>query len=83
MLHTGETRVLVSFTPDDLERLIADVSLIGMQERLLCALGTIDPERERAIRASLVPLDLDPSTATGKGLDALAELTGTFRKEQA
>lgn len=53
LLHTGEGRVTVSFTADELEELIIDSLKTKLRERLFCALGTIDPERERALRERL------------------------------
>lgn len=53
ILNTGEGRVIVSFVAADLESLIRDTSDPQQQARLLCALGTIDPDREIALRAEL------------------------------
>lgn len=50
LLHTGEGRVTVSFSADDLASLAIDTTDPKLAERLACALGVIDPERERALR---------------------------------
>ncbi len=52
-LHTGEGRIVVSFTLDELEELAwAAVDRKGRQ-RLLCAIGLLDVERERRIRMEM------------------------------
>lgn len=50
-LHTGEAKVLMGFSADELAQMVHEVSDDRVRQRLLCALGTIDPERERAERA--------------------------------
>lgn len=53
-LPIGEgPRVLVGFGPLEIESLILDTSDPRLQSRLLCALGTIDPEREQVLRTEL------------------------------
>ena len=52
LLHTGEGRVTVAFSPAEL----ADLACAAggrVRERLLCALGLLDAELERAVRAEL------------------------------
>lgn len=51
LLHTGEGRVLVAFTPDELETLALASPDPNVAERLLCALGLIDAARERKARS--------------------------------
>ena len=50
LLHTGEGRVIVAFTPAELEELALATSDPNVSDRLLCALGLLDPDRERAAR---------------------------------
>lgn len=50
LLHTGEGRVTVSFTPDELEALALASTDRNVSDRLLCALGLLDADRERAAR---------------------------------
>lgn len=56
-LNIGRGQITVSFTPDDLAGLIRDTSDANMQDRLLCAMGVLAPETERALRVELA----DPS----------------------
>ncbi len=57
MLHTGEGRVTVSFTAEDLMGLVLATPERSMRARLLCALGTIDPVREHIVREELAHLE--------------------------
>jgi hypothetical protein len=50
ILHTGEGRVMVSFTPDELEFLALASPDPNVADRLLCALGLLDADREQAAR---------------------------------
>ena len=52
-LNIGKGQITVSFTPDDLAGLIRDTSDANMQDRLLCAMGVLAPETERALRVEL------------------------------
>lgn len=52
-LNIGSGKITVSFTPDDLAGLIRDTSDQNMQDRLLCAMGVLAPDMERAVRAEL------------------------------
>ena len=44
LLHTGEGRVLVSFTADELYNMALEVVDPRVQRRLVCALSLIDQE---------------------------------------
>lgn len=50
LLHTGEGRVLVAFLLDELEELALATSDSNVSDRLLCALGLLDADRELALR---------------------------------
>ncbi len=50
ILHTGEGRVTVSFTVDELEELVAATGSALMADRLACAIGLLDEARERQAR---------------------------------
>lgn len=51
LLHTGEGRVIVSFTVDEMDELAAQTTNGAVRDRLLCAIGLLDSERERTARA--------------------------------
>ena len=51
LLHTGEGRVVVSFTAAELEELAMACPDPDVAARVACALGLIDADRERAVRA--------------------------------
>lgn len=44
ILHTGEGRVLVAFTPEELYEMALEVVDPRVKARLICALDLIDPE---------------------------------------
>ncbi len=44
LLHTGEGRVLVSFTADELFEMATEVVDPVVRARLICALDLLDPE---------------------------------------
>lgn len=54
-LFIGEPRALVSFTEAELEELAFATSDPSVADRLLCALGILNPERERKARAEERP----------------------------
>ncbi len=49
ILHTGEGRVLVSLTPDEIEDLIRGEPERDLLARLRCAMSLLDPERAETI----------------------------------
>lgn len=49
MLHTGEGKVLVAFSVDELEELAYASPNARVAHRLACALGLLDEEREQAV----------------------------------
>lgn len=49
MLHTGEGRVTVSLSVDELEELALATTSVEVRRRLACAVGLLDAERERRI----------------------------------
>lgn len=49
LLHTGEGRVVVAFSADELEDLVCAAPDPRVARRLACALGLLDPDRERAV----------------------------------
>lgn len=49
LLHTGEGRVLVSFTPLELAELAEATSDRAVKARLVCALDLIDPDLAESI----------------------------------
>lgn len=49
LLHTGEGRVTVSFSVDELAELACATGDRGVQSRLLCAIGLLDPDLEKAL----------------------------------
>lgn len=53
ILHTGEGRVTVTFSLDDLEALAWAAADYNVRQRLLCAIGLLDVERERRIRREM------------------------------
>lgn len=50
VLHTGEAKILVSFTVKELVKIIEDTTDIYIKERLLNAIGLLDQELERLLR---------------------------------
>lgn len=53
-LLVGEgIQVTVTFTPDELAQAAVEVSDARVEERLLCALGLVDPQLERETRAAI------------------------------
>jgi hypothetical protein len=50
ILHTGEAKILVSFTVRELKGLVQDTCDIAVQERLLKAIGLLDAELEKELR---------------------------------
>lgn len=50
LLHTGEGRVLLAFTLDELETIATTVPDTHIIARALCALGLLDSEREQQLR---------------------------------
>jgi hypothetical protein len=51
-MHTGEGRVVVAFTVAELEELALASPNHNVASRLACALGLLDAERERDVRAA-------------------------------
>ena len=49
LLHTGEGRVVVAFSADELEELAYAAPSKRVAMRLACALGLLDDEREQAV----------------------------------
>lgn len=52
-LHTGEGKVMVSFLAEELEELAWATGDESVSNRLLCALGLLDPFREKEIRKEM------------------------------
>lgn len=52
ILHTGEGRVLVAFTADELFEMATEVVDPRVKARLICALDLIDPELAAGIDRS-------------------------------
>lgn len=50
ILHTGEGKITVSFSTHELAELIESTTDLKVRARLLCALGLLDPEREKELR---------------------------------
>jgi hypothetical protein len=50
ILHTGEAKVSVALSTDELAELIETTLNLRTRARLLCALGLLDPEKERNLR---------------------------------
>ncbi len=63
--HIGELAVTMTFDPVVLEELIRTTLQVRTRERLLCACGTIDPERERALRSQLDGMAMIVCTGCG------------------
>lgn len=53
LLHTGEGKVIVSFTVEELTELACATNSTQIRERLACAIGLLDPEGERYLRTVL------------------------------
>ena len=49
ILHTGEGKVTVSLTVEELEELITNTTNLDVRARLLCAIGLLDPVKERIL----------------------------------
>ena len=45
VLHTGEGRVIVSFSADELEEIAISTADPAVSRRAICALGLLDAER--------------------------------------
>ena len=52
VLHTGEGRILMSFSLRELVKLAEDTLDLKLQDRLYRAIGLIDAELERILRES-------------------------------
>lgn len=52
VLHTGEARIMMSFSIRELVKLAEDTLDLGLQERLYKAIGLLDQELERILRES-------------------------------
>lgn len=50
ILHTGEGRILVSFTVAELQELAESTGDLSVRSRLVCAIDLLDPELARKIR---------------------------------
>ena len=50
ILHTGEAKILISFTVRELKGLIEDTCDFRTQERLLRAVGLLDADLEKKLR---------------------------------
>ena len=53
ILHTGEGRVVVAFNLDELEDIATSVPNSAVAQRVLCAIGLLDAEREDRLRAEV------------------------------
>jgi hypothetical protein len=49
ILHTGEGRVLVSFTPEELRELAESTGDLGVRSRLVCAMSLLDPDMAKEV----------------------------------
>jgi hypothetical protein len=49
-LNTGEGRILVAFTVEELAELVIVTNSEGTRERLLCAIGLLDAALEAELR---------------------------------
>ncbi len=49
LLHTGEGKVTVSFSLDELESIATETLDPAIRRRVLCAIGLLDEARERAV----------------------------------
>jgi len=54
VLHTGEARVVVAFTVDELEALALATSDHAVAKRLRCALGLLDDVRARKVQTEWI-----------------------------
>ncbi len=54
-LHTGEGRVVVAFSPTELEQMVYEISDASVRRRLICAIGLLDPDAERRITGEAEP----------------------------
>jgi len=52
VLHTGEARIMMSFTVKELVSLAEDTLSLALQERFYKAIGLLDSELERILRES-------------------------------
>lgn len=62
LLHTGEGKVIVGLSADDLDELACATSDPSLRRRLLCALSLIDPERADRVGAELQRAWSEPQT---------------------
>ena len=53
LLHTGEGKVTVTFSADELEELACAAPSAALRRRLLCALGLLDSARADQVGALL------------------------------
>lgn len=78
----NDLRVGVSFSIEDVERLALGAPTQALQERLLCALGTIDRDAENRLRMDLARLDVvevDPlSVQLAAAQSEIEELRGVI-----
>ncbi len=51
ILHTGEGRVTVSFTVDELAALVEVCASGSLRARMICAIGLLDPALERELKS--------------------------------
>lgn len=49
LLHTGEGKVIVSFSVDELEELACATSDPAVRRRLVCALSLLDSDRAKRV----------------------------------
>jgi hypothetical protein len=54
LLDATAEKVLVGLTPDELAELACGTGDPRVRERLLCALGLLDAQRERDVRAEMI-----------------------------
>ena len=57
LLHTGEARVVVAFSADELEELAYAAPNSTVARRLAFALGLLDDQRERAVLEARAEVD--------------------------
>jgi hypothetical protein len=57
LLHTGEARIVVAFSADELEELAYAAPNPRVARRLACALGLLDVERESAVIEARAEID--------------------------
>jgi hypothetical protein len=68
-------RVGLSFTPEQVYRLALDATEPAVRERLICALGTVDRDMQRKLRAEMLSTDGGcPSCSQMAGQVAALEL---------